>query len=345
MKERVRGLLRRNWVQPLCALLLAVLPVIVVSALLIWLLRPNGTELAGGMSQIVWTFDDPMTILVQLLALFSDPMLLISPMLGWVPLVAILLGMHVFFTLPVLVSLAGYYLAFLRGKKPRVTDVYGSFSGRYPRALGSMAYMLLWQCLWFIGAFAVPTALIFGVVPLVSVLGIELSLQIYIFIGAIVLGLLWYVVFFFVFINRMLAYSLTPVCVAAQPRLPARRAVRLSRKLMRGCKWRLIGLLLSFLNYFIPAIVALVLLLGLGLFGERLGMTAILQQSVRTFLWVLVGANQLIWAYVGPYMTASFHAFYIERKREALMDEEMTREDFAGVTAEVEVQNDMGKKE
>lgn len=346
MKHRVRGLLRRNWLEPLCALALAVLPVVVVSALVIGLLRPNGGDVSGGMDQIVWTFDDPMTILVQLLALFSDPMLLITPLLGWMPLGIILLCIHVFFSLPLSVSVAGYFRTFLRHKepKPRPTDVYASFSGRYPRALGGMAYMLLWQCLWLVVSFVVPTALIFGIVPLVSVLGIELSLQIYIFIGAVILGLLWYVIFFFVFLNRMLAYSLTPVCLAAQPLLPARRAVRLSRKLMRGCKWQLIGLLCSFLLYFIPALVALAAILLIGLFGGQLGMTAILQQSVRTFLWVVVGVNQLAWAYVGPYMAASVCAFYLERKHEALMDEEVTPDDFAGITMEVEAQKDAEEK-
>lgn len=330
MKRRVRGLLHKNWMAPLAALALAFLPMLVVLVLAVWLFSPASAGLDVAFP-IAWTPGDIKSMLLQLMFTFSNPSGLLTPIVGWMPTHAVLLVVSLFITLPICTSLAGYFLAFLRGKKPKVLEVYGCFSGKYPRVLGGMAYMLLWIYLWFLASFAVPGLLIFAGAPFVSSLGVELSTQIYIFAGMLVLGIIWLVVFFFVFINRLLAYSLTAVCLSAQPRLLARRAVRLSRKLMRGSKWRLIGLFLSFLNYFIPALVAAVLLPVLSLFGAQIGLSGIMQSSLRTFLWVVIFANQLVWLYVGPYMAASFNAFFIERKREALMDDEITSDDLGSL--------------
>lgn len=329
MKRRVRGLLRHHWLPPLGALALAVLPLLAISAMLVLLMRPRPVDEASVVAQFAWSLEDPMALLSSLLALFSKPSLLFEPIVGWLPLIGIEMGVHVFIGLPVCVSVCSYFLSFLRGRNPSPLQIYDVFSGRYPRAMGGMAYMVLWQVVWFAVSFVAPTVLVFSSIPLVAVIGLEFNAQVYVFMGALILGIVWYVVFFFVFINRMLAYALTPTCLAAQPRLPAHRAVRLSRRLMRGCKWRLIGLVLSFLNYFLPAIIALALLPALSLFGSRMGLAGITQQSLTTFLWIVVYANQLVWLYVAPYLFASINAFYIERKREALMDEEVTPDDFA----------------
>lgn len=329
MKRRVRGLLHTSWLSPLLALVMAILPMLVVAALAIWLLRPVPVESVLPEVNVVFSITDIAAFGLSLLPLFLSPAGLVEPLAGWAPLLGILLAVTVFVAMPICVSTSGYFLSFLRGKNPKPTDVYGCFSGKYPRTLGGMAYMLLWLIIWFAASFIVPTALIFSSAIFVSALGIELVTQVYIFLGILVLSVIWYIVFFFLFLNRMLAYCLTPVCIAAQPRLPARRAVRLSRKLMRGCKWRVIGLHLSFINYFLPAIISLALLPLLAQFGTQLGLAEIMQRSLRTFLIVVACANQLAWLYVGPYMAASFHAFYIERKREALMDEEVTPDDFA----------------
>ena len=61
----------------------------------------------------------------------------------------------------------------------------------------------------------------------------------------------------------------------------------------------------------LPYLLAHYLLMGAGL--ALLGVAA---------------ANQLVWVYVGPYRGACRRAFYIERKREALMDEDVNPDDF-----------------
>lgn len=322
MKRRVRGLLKKNWLPPLGAVLLVLIPLAIALALVLLLLRPAAQPAAGQLPALTFSLSDLKGSVLQLLFLLTDPSPLLARLAGWIPAALLLLGIHVFIVMPMLVAMAGYFLRLLRGKHPKVGEMFSIFSGQYPRILGAMAYRLLWQVLWFCLAFVLPTAAILASVPIVSMLGIELSTQITIFTIVIVASLLWYVAFFFVFLNRLLAYSLTPMCLAAQPRLPAHRAVRLSRKLMRGSKVQLILLALSFLVYFIPAILALLALLLLPAIGLALG------SGVRIILWVIVGLNQLAWAYVAPYMAASLHAFYIERKREALMDEEVSPDDF-----------------
>lgn len=331
MKRRVRGLIRKNWLQPLAALLLAWLPVLAASALLFFLMRPAATENSGTSFQFVFTPDDLKGMAIQLIFLLQSPKTLFAPLMGWLPLVCALAALHLLVTMPINVSVSSYFLNYLRGKQPKVTDVYGSFSGKYPRAFGGMAYKFLWQCLWFLLAFGVPTVAVFCGAPLVSSLGVELNTQIYIFAAMLVIGIIWYIVFLFIFIARMLAYSLTPICIAAQPRLASHRAVRLSRKLMRGCKWRVIGLFLSFLNYFIPAIIAAILLPLLHFFGASIGIAEGLQGTIRLILLIIIIVNQLAWLYVAPYLVAGINAFYIERKREALMDEELTQADFASL--------------
>lgn len=326
MKRRVRGLLHKQWLSPLAALALAFLPAAIVTALILWLVRPavdSGQSVLGMLS-----FSDPRSALAQLLMIFSSPSVLFSPMIGWLPSIVILLCVHLFIMMPILVSLAGYFLSYLRGKNPRPIEVYSVFSGHYPRALGGMAYKMLWLLVWFAATFAVPTVLVFAGVPIVSALGIELSQQIVAFGVLLVIGLIWYIAGLLVFINRLLAYSLTQVCIAAQPKLPARRAVRLSRKLMRGYKWQLIGLYCSYLVYFIPAILALIALLLAPHVGPLLGLGEAAIATIRTAARIVFWANQLAWLYVGPYLAAAYHAFYIERKREALLDEEIGPDEF-----------------
>ena len=49
---------------------------------------------------------------------------------------------------------------------------------------------------------------------------------------------------------------------------------------------------------------------------------------IRIFLLIVTGLDLLVTFFIAPYVLACRHAFYIERKREALMDEEVTPDDF-----------------
>ena len=329
MKRRVRGLLHRKWHGPLLALVVVALPLAVVGALVVWLL---GLPTMQG--QLVERFANAQGVAgwaVQVASLlYSLDSLDYTGIIAGLPGLAVLAGVWLFIFLPLQVSLSGYFLSFLRGKNPRVRDAYSVFSAKYPRALGGMLYMLLWLLLWGLLTIAVPAALYMGGERLNAWLTASTTLNVSMIAFAVelILCLLAYVIFTLVFINRMLAYALTPICLAAQPRLPAYRAVRLSRKLMRGSKWRLVLLVLSFLTYYLPALIAFVLWAVLPMVAPLLGLSEFFQSGLRLFLLIVMAVNQVVLVYVAPYMTACVHAFYIERKREALMDEEVTPDDF-----------------
>ncbi len=330
MKRRVRGLLHRKWLAPFGALALAALPMVAAIALVVLLLPSLGGGFQSLRDQLAATFADTPQLYQMLVTLMFGLELDFSQMTQSIPGFAILLGVYVLIAAPISVSVSGYFLALLRGKNPGIKSVFDCFSGKYLKYLGGMLYKLLWIIVWAVMAFVGTVVLYNGGRFLIEHFAEQLSTsQVTVYGILIVVTLVWFVVFTMLLINRFLAYAFTPVCIAAQPRLPAHRAVRLSRKLMRGCKWRLVGLYMSFLVYYLPAIIALVGIVVLPYLAPLVSISEILVKSIRTFLFIIAAANLLVTVFVAPYAASAFRAFYIERKREALMDEEVTPDDFA----------------
>lgn len=331
MKRRVRGLLRRKWPEALGALVLANLPMLIAIGLVTLFMKPLTAGLTSLITQLTDLFEGSQDITIALANLLYTFEFDFVEFIAALPGQAVICAVYVFVSLPVFVSVSGYFLNFLRGKDPKMLSVLGCFSSQYPRALCGMLYRFLWSVLWGLMAFAAPLVLYNVGLLIVGEYGKELAAltQVYVTGALIAVCIVWFVVFFLLFINRLLAYSLTGVCLAAQPRLPAFRAVRLSRKLMRGCKWQLVGLYLSFATYYLPAILALALQILLPSLSAWFGLTEALQQTLGTILWAVTIVNLLVTVYVAPYAGACFRAFYIERKREALMDEEVTVDEFA----------------
>lgn len=332
MKRRVRGVLRRRWFGPLLACVLALIPMAAVAALLYFLAWPKVSAgqvidfaamglTAGGAMDLLLAFGMLLggALAVDMQALGELGIALIAPA-----------AVYLLIALPVRTSLSGYFLALLRGKKPSPFAVFNCFSARYPRAFIGMLLNEVWLLLWAAAAFVCPFVLYTvgqTFVPAVTeMLGLINSW--YVWGGLIILCLVWFAVFTLVFINRAIAFSFTPVCIAAHPRLPGLRAPRLSRLLARGCKWRLIGLYLSFLPWYLPCIVSVALFFAAAYLAPMAGISGIYLRYARVFLLAVAAVNQLVIIFVGPYAAACRHAFYIERKREALMDEEVNPDDF-----------------
>lgn len=330
MKRRVRGLLHRKWVKPLCALIVAGLPMLAAIIITTVFMRPFATGLQSLWLQFNDLVDQAGNLAAALLAVgyhFHPDM---SQLVAGIPAFAMLVGAFLLLGLPISVSVSGYFLAFLRGKEPKVKDVFSCFSGNYPRILGGLLYMLLWMVLWSLLAFVSPFILYTLGLRVMTMFAEQLGFQ-SLYIMPVLVGfcIVWFVAFTVQFCGRVLAYSLTGICLSANPLIPARRAVRLSRKLMRGNKWQLISLLLSFLSYYVPALVAGAALLLLPALQGVLGLTDAVLSAGRIALYAVIGANLLVTLFVAPYLSACLRAFYIERKREALMDDEVTQLDFA----------------
>ncbi len=332
MKRRVRGVLHRKWFAPLLASALFFIPVAAVFALCYFLVWPKAaaSEVLDLAAMGIST-DGSMDLLLTAGMLLGGGLKLnfaAVRSLG-VSLLAPLV-LYLFVVLPMRTSLSSYFLALLRGKKPSVGMVFDCFSKRYGRALCGMLLRALWLVLWAAVAFVCPFVLYTlcqrFVTPITEMLGLINSF--YVWGGLILLCLVWFAVFALVFINRAIAFSFTPIVLAAHPRLNGASAPRLSRRLTRGCKWRLIGLYASFLTWYSPAIVSMVVYASIGYLSTLLGLTDVYVRYIRIFLLIVTGLNLLVTFFIAPYVLACRHAFYIERKREALMDEEVTPDDF-----------------
>lgn len=335
MKRRVRGVLHRQWLEPLLASVLALIPAAaaaVLFAVLVWPKLASGqvfdfSAMGFGVADM-----DPMMRVSSILGTLLGGMLVMDGAVVKEMCLMLIapLAVFVLLALPVRTSLSGYYLSLLRGKKPSPLEVFSCFSRRYPRALGGMLLRGLWMTLWAAAAFVCPFALYFFGQRFVSPVAARLGLinSWYVWGGLVLVCLAWFAVFTLVLVNRAIAYGFTSISLAAHPRLPASRAPRLSRRLTRGCKWRLIALYLSFLPWFLPAIVCLALFFALGALAPLISLSEIYERYLRIFLLGVSAANLLVLVYVGPYLAACRRAFYIERKREALMDEEVIPDDF-----------------
>lgn len=317
LRARVRDLLRRAWGRPLLALFLCGLPLIVMHAAVHVLLRPIQLSAEVFRTEIFAELSSQELAMELLVILSGGALPDLSGLVAVVPGLAVLLVVFLFVLEPILVSRSTYFLRLLRGRRPSPTEVYGAFGSGYGRALGGMAYRALWSFLWLLVAVGIPSGLYGTGITLINAFPEAVSSQLLTLLSALmIVFVVSAAVMACVWINRMLAYCMTPCVLSTQRNLPARQALRASRKLMSGQKWRMLGLWLSYLYYFIPAMVAAAVLLLLPWAGSLLGLSEILTVSIRRFSWILIGANQLILIYVLPLVYSSFYAYYLERKRE-----------------------------
>lgn len=331
MKRRVRGLLHKKWLGPLCVLILAGVPMAVALYIATFIMQPFWSGVISVSDQISLLFTsmgDTRTALYMLT--LGGHVLDYSMLIASLPAVLVLVLVYLFIGLPMSVSVSTYFLSYLRGKEPKIKEAFTCFSNKYPRMLGGMLYMQFWLVLWGFMGLGAPFLLYKGLFAVIEYFAEALRFyQIHLVIALAVLCVVWFFVFTFGFINRIVAYSQSAVCIAAQPRLPAWHAVRISRKLMRGNKWQFISLHVSFIGFYVPAIVAAVLLLLLPVVEPLLGISEFVLSALRIAFLAIMGINALVTLFVAPYLAACRCAFYIERKREALMDEEISQTDFA----------------
>jgi uncharacterized membrane protein len=157
---------------------------------------------------------------------------------------------------------------------------------RYGRVLGGMLWMSLRIFLWEL--IAVAAVVIYMAVSMTNI-------SLHYFIGYPGSVFEWWSVIPGLYLVALVAsipaivvyfsYAMTPFILADSPGVPATDALQLSVKMMRGHKWELFVMVLSFLGWFVLSVIT---------FGV---------------LYVF---------YVGPYWQASLAGFYDEVKRDAL---------------------------
>ena len=316
IKSRVRDLLKRAWGGPLVALILIAIPFVAVQFATHFFLMPFQriyTATRGVFNQ----YGDMRANLVLIIGgAFPSFAGFGNALLPCLPGIAVLLAALIFLFNPLTVSRAGYFAQLLYGKRPSPLMSY-KIGETYSRSLGGTLYRSIWVLVWLVVWIGVPIGLYVGGVTVINAYPEQLtalSFRILPILAGVSAGL--FVIFLFRLINRCLAYAFVPSILATQKSLSARHAMRASRYLTRGRKFRLLGLWLSFSYYFIPTIAAAVILVLIRFFGATFAFTEYFTLSLKRFLYAVMALNQILLLYVAPIAHASFYAFYLEAKRE-----------------------------
>ncbi|MDR2504818.1 MAG: hypothetical protein LBD16_01790 [Oscillospiraceae bacterium] len=331
IKARVRDLLRRAWGGPLVALVLIFILYGGIQAGTYIFLKPFQTVYSAVSLPIITFFDTykdsaSSGIIKSLLvplglittgAGFPDFTGIWTALLPALPWILLLVVARLCLFNPLAVSRADYFTQLLFGKKPSPFASFG-INANYKKYLGGTLYRVLWLVIHAVSTLVFPIGLYVGGITIINaypeqftMISVQLLPALAIVSLALFLGLLYW------FVNRCLAYSLVPSLLATQKQLPARRAMRASRYLMRGHKTRLMGLWMSFTYYFVPTIAAGAILIILNSsIGRTFAFTEIFTLSLKRFLYSVILLNQIMLLYVAPISHASFYAFYLEMRKE-----------------------------
>ncbi len=135
---------------------------------------------------------------------------------------------------------------------------------------------------------------------------------------------LWSLLFVIPGIIANFSYYMTPFILSENPDMTARQAIKESKKLMKGNKWRLFCLEFSFWGWYLLAILVLftvmlvafvpIAALGEGALGVAAGVAGIFM-AIFVFLLLMVFLFALNFL-LTPYITASVAVFYREISRE-----------------------------
>jgi len=239
-----------------------------------------------------------MALKVLCLAVFND---LVVGHLGrfplrWYPL--FIINLLVVLALTVLmVNVMREYLKIYRKEHTHVMALYPDFMTHLGHKLGGMLWMVLWVFIWSL--ISIPFILL--AVYLMRTTGRGMRLLAIVLIGPVhLLALIPAII-------KGISYAMTPFILADQPDVSARKALKLSMRLMRGHKRRLFVLGLSFIGWFLLS----ALTLGI--------------------LYVV---------YVGPYYYTTLAGFYEELRVKALTGRDGQPKELNGTVIEVQAEID-----
>lgn len=221
---------------------------------------------------------------------------------------------------------AGYSLSLAQGRPAGWRDLLGGF-GMLGRTLGMYLLVGLFSFLWTM-AICVPAGLLmalaewlFGEFEAIIFL-VTLPVQ----VGA--QALLY---------NRVLRYALAPYALADQPELGALGAIRRSRELMRGRRWELFKLYLSFLGWLLLGFLAvmaamyvgaaiLVAMLQISVYSGAVADVTGIWAALLDSIWVVYGVGAfgsfLYYMWLMPYVGVTLAHFYCAVSAPAVPPEE-----------------------
>ena len=127
---------------------------------------------------------------------------------------------------------------------------------------------------------------------------------------------LWSLLFVIPGIIASYSYYMTPFILCERPDMTSREAIRESKELMRGNKWRLFCLEFSFIGWELLAAgviwVIILLVMTPMIFAEGASLDAIIIPTLVILLVAMIIAVIILSLTLSPYITASIAVFYRE---------------------------------
>lgn len=125
---------------------------------------------------------------------------------------------------------------------------------------------------------------------------------------------LWSLLFVIPGIIATYSYSMTAYILCENPEMTAREAIKKSKELMKGNRWRLFCLELSFMGWILLATLGIVMVTVMfmpGLFVMATGSAAFIITMV-VWMIVIIAVSIVVGLLLSPYMTVSTAVFYRE---------------------------------
>jgi uncharacterized membrane protein len=184
-----------------------------------------------------------------------------SLLVSWIPVLGYLLSLALTFFLinPMTVGLDFYFMQ-SRLASPVIGNLFFAFSGdRYSKIVGATAWKTLFLFLWALipagGVAIILTSFIASMLP-GYMLGGSFSYS-SIPAGPIIVMLIVYIAGMVVVLMKQIAYSMVEFILTDNPHIGYDRALKLSIAMTYGHKWNIFVLCLSFIGWYLLAILTL----------------------------------------------------------------------------------------
>lgn len=138
---------------------------------------------------------------------------------------------------------------------------------------------------------------------------------------------LWSILAAWLTLFKVISYSLSGVALSERPQMGVRKAVRASRRILRGNHFKMCMVALSYIGWYLLAALAFALV---GALGVGLNMLSMGQLGLIITLAVLFVVSVLVIYLLVPYRAGVQAMCYVQLKREALENGVVCKEDFRG---------------
>lgn len=264
--------------------------------------------------------------------------------IGMIQLFAALL--EIVIMLPLTIGVQKFLLRVIRLKEPSAGTVFKGYSGScFFRAILLPFWQWLCLCGWqlimtvllcgalagtalYTGLSTQDFAVLGGGVTAQAISGIFTAeyLTSYGWIYLAVMGI-WLVLDTWLMAFKAISYSMSGMALAERPQIGVRKAVRASRRITRRNHFALFLMELSFLGWYLLAVLALALVVAVGI---GLNMLNLGQLGLIITLGLMLVVTLLVLYLLMPYRVGVHAQCYVRLKRAALEDGTVVREDFRG---------------